>query len=198
MPAKDPSVTGLLWLIGLLLASRMVLQVPFALYMTQVFGARHWMAGLSYGLLALGFVIGAPLWARLLKGSPRTVVLGWMIVISASCALVSTLAGLTTSIVLFSAVYLIWGALLGGTTPMLLALISAAMPSERQGSVLGLAQTCQQVASIAGIAAGVAVTQALGLKAAFPLVSALYTLSLFLALGLWLKTRKAFEEGAYS
>lgn len=198
MPAKDPSVTGLLWLIGLLLASRMVLQVPFALYMTQVFGARHWMAGLSYGLLALGFVIGAPLWARLLKGSPRTVVLGWMIVISASCALVSTLAGLTTSIVLFSAVYLIWGALLGGTTPVLLALISAATPSERQGSILGLAQTCQQVASIAGIAAGVAVTQALGLKAAFPLVSALYTLSLFLALGLWLKTRKAFEEGAYS
>jgi MFS family permease len=198
MPAKDPSVTGLLWLIGLLLASRMVLQVPFALYMTQVFGARHWMAGLSYGLLALGFVIGAPLWARLLKGSPRTVVLGWMIVISASCALVSALAGLTTSIILFSAAYLIWGALLGGTTPMLLALISAATPSERQGSVLGLAQTCQQVASIAGIAAGVAITQALGLKAAFPLVSALYTLSLFLALGLWLKTRKAFEEGAYS
>lgn len=196
--AKDPSVTGLLWLIGLLLASRMVLQVPFSLYMTQVFGARHWIAGLSYGLLALGFVIGAPLWARLLKGSPRTMVLGWMIAISAGCALVSTLAGLTTSIVLFAVMYLLWGALLGGGTPMLLAQISASTPTDRQGSVLGLAQTCQQVASIAGIAAGVGATQLLGLEAAFPLVAILYTLSLFLALALWLKSRRTFEEEVYS
>lgn len=62
-------MSGLLVLMGMLLASRMVLQVPFSLYMTQVFGAQHWVTGLSYGLLALGFVVGAPLWGAALRGA---------------------------------------------------------------------------------------------------------------------------------
>ncbi|MBA8882058.1 MFS family permease [Phyllobacterium myrsinacearum] len=193
--AKHPLISGLFWLTSMLLASRMVLQVPFALYMMQVFGARHWMVGFCYGLLALGFVIGAPLWARFLKDSAKMNILGWMIIISASCALVSTVAGLTTSISIFAFIYLVWGALLGGTTPVLLALISTLTPVDRQGSVLGLAQSCQQAASIAGIAVGVGAMQFLGLQTVFPLVSTLYTLSLFLALALWFKSRKALKEG---
>ncbi|WP_292180849.1 hypothetical protein [Mesorhizobium sp.] len=72
--------------------------------------------------------------------------------------------------------YFIWGALLGGTTPALLSLISAATQKRPQGSVLGLAQSCQQGASVVGTVAGVAVTQFFGLEAAFPLVSTLYAL----------------------
>ncbi|RWP15548.1 MAG: MFS transporter [Mesorhizobium sp.] len=189
------SVVGLLVLMGMLLASRMVLQVPFSLYMTQVFGARHWVTGLSYGFLALGFVAGAPLWARLFNGRAKSYVLGWSVLISAGCLAITHLAGITGSIGFFATLYFVWGALLGGTTPALLSLISAATQNDRQGSVLGLAQSCQQGASVVGIVAGVAVTQFIGLEAAFPLVSTLYALSSLVALGIWLKARHSPDEG---
>jgi MFS family permease len=192
--AKPPASTGapiaaLLALMGMLLASRMVLQVPFSLYMTQVFGARHWVTGLIYGLLACGFVVAAPLWARLFENRTPSYVLGGSVLISAACVLVTHLAGSTGSVAVFAFLYFIWGTLLGGTTPVLLALISVAVANDRQGSVLGLAQACQQSASASGIVAGVGVTQLFGLEAAFPLVATLYALSFLTALGIWLKLR---------
>ena len=166
-------IAALLALIGMLLASRMVLQVPFSLYMTQIFGAPHWVVGLTYGLLACGFVVAAPLWARRFGNRSPSQVLGGSVLISAACVVVTYLAGSTNSVAVFALLYFIWGALLGGTTPVLLALISAAAANDRQGSVLGLAQACQQAASASGIIAGVVVTQRFGLEAAFPLVATL-------------------------
>ncbi|MBW7966677.1 MFS transporter [Bradyrhizobium sp. BR 10261] len=183
-------IAALLALMGMLLASRMVLQVPFSLYMTQVFGAPHWVAGLTYGLLACGFVLAAPLWARLFENRSPSYVLGANVLISAACVVVTYLAGGTGSVAVFALLYFIWGALLGGTTPVLLALISATAINDRQGSVLGLAQASQQIASASGIIAGVGVTQFLGLEAAFPLVATLYVLSCLSALGTWLKTAR--------
>lgn len=188
-------VTGLFMLMATLLASRMVLQVPFSLYMTQVFGAQHWITGLSYGLLALGFVVAAPLWARFFEARSQSHVLGWSVLISAGCLAVTHLAGLTGSVVVFATFYFIWGGLLGGTTPVLLSLVSMATQTDRQGSVLGIAQTIQQGASIAGIVAGVVMTQLLGLQAAFPLVSTLYALSFLMALGIWLRVRRCSQKG---
>ncbi|MGR3462921.1 MAG: MFS transporter [Roseovarius sp.] len=195
VPSIAAPVTGLFLLMGTLLASRMVLQVPFSLYMTQVFGARHWIAGLSYGLLALGFVMAAPLWARFFEGRSQSHVLGWSVLISVGCLAITHLAGITGSVAVFATVYFIWGALLGGTTPVLLSLVSMATQNDRQGLILGSAQTCQQGASIAGIVAGVVVIQVLGLQAAFPLVSILYALSSLVALGIWLRVRRSSPEG---
>lgn len=188
-PTIRLSVPGLLSLIGLLLASRMVLQVPFSLYMAEVYGAQHWITGLSYGLLAFGFVVGAPVWARFFAGRPPSFVLGWSVLIAAGCLAVTGLAGSARVIGLFAALYFTWGAILGGTTPALLALVSAATRGDRQGSVLGLAQSCQQGASIIGIIIGVVATQRFGLAIAFPLVAGLYGVSSLVALGLWLKSR---------
>jgi predicted MFS family arabinose efflux permease len=191
-------IAALLVLMGMLLASRMVLQVPFSLYMTQVFGARHWVAGLTYGLLACGFVVAAPLWARLFENRTPSYVLGGSVLISAACVLVTHLAGSTSSVAVFAFLYFIWGILLGGTTPVLLALISIAVANDRQGSVLGLAQACQQGASASGIVAGVVITQLFGLEAAFPLVATLYALSFLSALGIWLKISQPTQKGSRS
>ncbi|WOS65276.1 MFS transporter [Sinorhizobium fredii] len=197
-PLTGISVTGLLILMGLLLASRMILQVPFALYMSEIYGAQHWITGLSYGLLAFGFVVGAPIWARIFEGRVPTFVLGSSVLIAAGCLVVTGLAGSTRHIGLFAALYLAWGALLGGTTPVLLSLVSAATRSDRQGSILGLAQTCQQGASVVGIITGVAATQRFGLEVAFHLVAGLYGLSFLMALALWLKSRRPFSKGEIS
>lgn len=188
MASSGVPIAALLALMGILLASRMVLQVPFSLYMTQIFGARHWVTGGSYGLLACGFVVAAPLWARFFEHRTPSYVLGGNVLISAACAMVTHLAGSTDSVAVFALLYFIWGALLGGTTPVLLALISVAVANDRQGSVLGLAQASQQLASASGIIAGVAVTQLFGIKSAFPLVAALYAASFVSGLGIWLKT----------
>lgn len=192
------SIAALLALMGMLLASRMVLQVPFSLYMTQVFGARHWVVGLTYGLLACGFVVAAPLWARLFENRTSSDVLGGNVLISAACVLVTHLAGSTGSVAVFAFLYFIWGALLGGTTPVLLALISVTVANDRQGSLLGLAQAFHQGASASGIIAGVAVTQLFGLESAFPLVATLYALSFLSALGIWLKMAHPTPKGSRS
>ncbi|WEX74649.1 MFS transporter [Sinorhizobium numidicum] len=197
-PSTGVPVPALLVLMGLLLASRMMLQVPFSLYVSNVYGAQHWITGLSYGLLALGFVVGAPVWARLFERRAPSFVLGCSVLIAAGCLVITGLAGATRVISLFAALYFAWGALLGGTTPVLLALVSAGSRSDRQGSVLGLAQTCQQGASVAGIIAGVVATQRFGLELAFPVVASLYGLSLLVALGLWLKSRQSFDKGELS
>lgn len=194
--STNAPIAVLLALMGMLLASRMVLQVPFSLYVTQVFGARHWVAGLTYGLLACGFVVAAPLWARHFENRTPSYVLGGSVLISAACVLVTHLAGSTGSVAVFAVLYFIWGALLGGTTPVLLALISGAVTNDRQGSVLGLAHASQQGASASGIIAGVAVTQLFGLDAAFPLVATLYALSFLAALGIWLKLRTPLKQGS--
>jgi MFS family permease len=201
--AKPATSTGVpiaavLALMGMLLASRTVLHVPFSLYMTQIFGAPHWVAGLAYGLLACGFVVAAPLWARHFEDRTPSRVLGGSVLISAACVLVTSLAGSTGSVAAFAVLYFIWGALLGGTTPVLLALISATVANDRQGSVLGLAQACQQAASASGIIAGVVVTQRFGLEAAFPLVATLYAVSFLSALGIWLGMSHFTHEGSRS
>ncbi|TCU41153.1 MFS transporter [Rhizobium azibense] len=188
-------VWGLLALTGMMLASRMVLQVPFALYMAEVFRAPHWVTGFSYGLLALGFVVAAPLWAQFFNDRPASYILGWMILIAGGCALLTILAGLTRSVEYFSLIYLFWGGLLGGTTPILVALMSAATADGRQGSVLGTAQSWQQIASVAGIATGAGTTQIFGLTSVFPLASLLYAASLFTAVGLWFLARSRLPIG---
>ncbi|GAA3067542.1 MFS transporter [Rhizobium viscosum] len=188
-------VWGLFALMGMMLASRMALQVPFALYMTEVFRAPHWVTGFSYGLLALGFVVAAPLWAQFFNDRSASFTLGWMILIAGGCALLTILAGLTRSVEYFAVIYLLWGSLLGGTTPILVALISAATADGRQGSVLGTAQSWQQIASVAGIAIGAGTTQIFGLTSVFPLVSLLYAASLSVAVGLWFSARLCSPVG---
>jgi hypothetical protein len=67
--------------------------------------------------------------------------------------------------------------------------------SNRQGSALGLSQSCQQIASIVGISIGAGMTQLFGLQTIYPLVSLLYAASLVAALGLWLSVRSHIPIG---
>ncbi|MBZ9791051.1 MFS transporter [Rhizobium sp. 3T7] len=192
---QEAPVWGLLILMGMMLASRMVLQVPFALYMQDVFHAPHWMTGFSYGLLAFGFIVAAPAWARFFNNRSATFILGWIIIIAGGCAVLALVAGMTRSVTFFAALYFLWGGLLGGTTPILVSLVSSATVSNRQGSALGLSQSCQQIASIVGISIGAGMTQLFGLQTIYPLVSLLYAASLVAALGLWLSVRSHIPIG---
>ena len=177
-------IAGLLLLLGLLLASRMLLQTPFPLYVTSVFDAPHALVGLCHGLLALGFVAGAPLWARRFEGRTAAQVLPQVGAVAAGCALLTAAAGMTREVSVFATLYLAWGVLLAATTPVLTALVSAAAGAGAQGRTLGRVQGTQQAASIAGIALGMALVQLAGLGPIYAFAAAGYALSAVLALGL--------------
>lgn len=175
--APTAPIAGMLALLGLLLFSRMLLQAPFPLYVTSTFDARHALVGLCHGLLALGFVVGAPLWARHFEGRSATRVLPQVGAVAAGCALLAAACGMTREVSVFAALYLGWGVLLAATTPVLTALVSAAAGAATQGRALGLAQGTQQFASVAGIALGMAWVQAVGLASVYGAVAAGYALS---------------------
>ncbi|MBC06962.1 MFS transporter [Thalassospira sp.] len=177
---RSPQVISLLMIIGVLLLGRMVTQSPFSIYVLSTFDVGNWVVGLCYGLLAMGFVATASLWARYFEGRAAWDVLGRMCLVIAGCIVVTVTAGLTGSVIVFAAMYLLWGMLLGATTPVLTALLSRSADDHRQGHLLGLAQGTAQFSSIAGIALGGWFAQGSGLSNIYFLVGFVYFVGLVL------------------
>ena len=174
---RSAPILGLLGIIGMLLVSRMLTQTPFSLYVRSVFEVSNWVVGLCYGLLALGFVVSASLWARYFEKKSLAEALRQMACIAVACAGLMAVAGATHHVGVFIAIHFAWGLLLGATTPVLTSLISRAAGSLRQGYILGVAQSTAQFSSIAGIALGGWLSQGLGLQYTYFFVSFSYVLA---------------------
>lgn len=169
-----PIVMFILTLSAALVFSRMILQVPFALLVGERFHASHTSIGGIYAVMALGFILGAPLCSRLARNwSPRAL-LRFNAGLALGCALTTGCAAVVTSLWGFGALYLIWGALLGGTTPLLLAVASSKSGDAVQGRLLGRANAMKTGASILAIALGAWVSRTFGFDPLFPLIAALY------------------------
>ncbi|WP_293765671.1 MFS transporter [uncultured Aquitalea sp.] len=181
---RKPPIAGLLCVTGLLLLSRMITQTPFSLYVRSVFGVSNWLVGLSYGLQAFGFVVSATLWARYFERKQLDDALRSITHVAMACAILTAVAGLTRSIAVFIAIHFAWGVLLGATTPVLMALISKAAGSQRQGYILGIGQSTAQFASITGIALGGWLTQVVGLRYTYFYVAACYALAMVAVLAM--------------
>lgn len=177
---RSPQVISLLAIIGVLLLGRMVTQSPFSIYVLSTFDVGNWVVGLCYGLLAMGFVTTASLWARYFEGRAARDVLGRMCLVIAGCIVVTVTAGLTGSVIVFATMYFLWGMLLGATTPVLTALLSRSTSDHRQGHLLGLAQGTAQFSSIAGIALGGWFALVSGLSNIYFLVGFVYFVGLVL------------------
>lgn len=179
---RNPVIASLLLAQGGLIASRLMPQMPFALYVRATFGVENWVIGLCYGLMAAGFVASTALWARAFEGLSRRGALAGIAFVALACAAVVLAAGTTPHIVVFAAGYGLWGVLLGATTPVLTGLISREAAAHRQGHILGVVQSTTQAAAMAGVALGGGVAQLAGLQAVFPAVSILYLASCALLL----------------
>lgn len=184
-PGAAMPVAGLLVLLGLLLMARMLTQVPFSLYIREIYDAASWVTGLCYGLIALGFVISASHWTKALSGKPLETILRWLLLVIVGCALTAVAIGLTRMLTVMVGLFLAWGILLGATTPVVLSVISAATGMNRQGYVLGLSQSTQQFSSVSGIFLGALLSDIAGLGSIFFFVCFFYLLSLGLAAALW-------------
>ncbi|HVW51254.1 MAG TPA: MFS transporter [Trinickia sp.] len=174
---RSPPIPSLLGIVGILLVSRMIAQTPFSLYVGSTFAVGNWVVGLCYGMLSLGFVASASLWARYFERRGLTESLQRMTGIAAACAVLALGAALTRHVGVFVAIHFVWGALLGATTPVLMSLISKAASGIGQGYVLGVAQSTTQLASVLGIALGGWLCGGVGLQYLYFYVAASYGLA---------------------
>lgn len=130
-------------------------------------------------------MISASHWTRALSGKPLDGILRWLLLIISGCALATLAIGLTRTLPLMVGLFFAWGILLGATTPVVMAVISAATNMNRQGYVLGLTQSTQQFSSVTGIFLGALLSDLAGLSSIFFFVALFYLLSLILAAALW-------------
>lgn len=147
-------IFGLLMILGLLLFSRMIPQSSFSLYIIDIYKESHLTTGFCYGLQALGLVVSATCWARYFENKNIFESIKNLSFIALACVCVTLLMACLHEIKLFILLYFLWGILLGGTTPVLMALISKSAGMKQQGYVLGLAQSISQFSSIIGITIG--------------------------------------------
>lgn len=147
-------IFGLLMILGLLLVSRMIPQSSFSLYIIDIYKESHLTTGFCYGLQALGLVVSATCWARYFENKNIFESMKNLSFIALACLCVTLLMACLHEIKLFILLYFLWGILLGGTTPVLMALISKSAGMKQQGYVLGLAQSISQFSSIIGITIG--------------------------------------------
>lgn len=181
---RGSALLPLLVVMGILLLARLLPQTSFALYVSSTFNVSNAWVGLCYGLLALGFILSATTWARYFEGRTRADSLQRIAWVVLGCIALTALAGITRNPLLFALGYLVWGVLLGATTPVLMALISKTADSTSQGHVLGIAQGTAQFASIAGISLGGLLSQVYGLAYTYLFVCVAYVLALLAILAL--------------
>ncbi|CAE6738223.1 MFS transporter [Paraburkholderia haematera] len=181
---RSSPIPGLLGVVGILLVSRTITQTPFSLYVSSMFGVGNWVVGLCYGMLSLGFVVSASLWARYFEHRTLPDALRRMTFIALVCAGLTLAAGLTRNVGVFTAIHFVWGVLLGATTPVLMSLISRAADGLYQGYVLGIAQSTTQFSSIAGIAMGGWLSDSVGLQYTYFFVAVSYVLAMVVILAL--------------
>lgn len=182
---RSSPIIGLLAIMSILLVSRMITQTPFSLYVHAIFDVSNWIVGLCYGLLAFGFVVSASLWARHFEDKPLVQSLRHIGYVTAGCAALTALAGVTREVSVFIAIHFAWGVLLGATTPVLMSMISKSVASARQGHMLGLVQGTAQFSSIAGIALGGWFIQIVHLEYTYFLVSFFYALAVIGVVAMW-------------
>ncbi|MEC5319118.1 MFS transporter [Brenneria populi subsp. brevivirga] len=187
-------IPGLLLISGLLLASRMIPQTPFSLYMDGFFQVDKWIIGLCYGLQASGVIVSASLWARYFERLSLPRALGRLCAIVLACALVTLTAAAMLNIAIFIPLYFLWGVLLGATTPILMALISRAAGAGQQGYILGVAQSVSQFASILGISLGGVILHYPGLRSLFFCVGAAYLVTFMISLLMLRRLRVQAEK----
>lgn len=180
-PAEKPislsSLVPLYLVLGGLLLSRMIPQTVFSRYVSTVFEVSHTTTGIAYGALALGFIISAPLWARIFENDSLRGTLAKLLLIVLGCGVVVIFAAITRNVDVFIGLYVVWGILLGGTQPIVVATISRIANRTNQGVVLGVSQSVSQFSSISGITLGAMFGQMYGLEKIYFFVFSAYLLT---------------------
>jgi len=168
------------WLLGILLvivlvqAAKLMPQPFYALYVAQVLQAPGWLIGATYGASALSLALSAPLWARLFDRWSPARTLALIEGVAWACALTLAATALAGNWPSFLATRLLWGLWQGALLPVAYALIANTLCAQQQGFALGLGNSAAKAGALLGTLLGGAALALAGLEQAFWFVAALY------------------------
>ncbi|MDO8697086.1 MAG: MFS transporter, partial [Pseudomonas sp.] len=139
-PSKLPSgwLAGILAIIVLVQAAKMMPQSFYALYVAEVLHAPGWLIGASYAASAATLALSAPLWGRLFDRWQPAHTLRVVEGVAWLCALTLALTALASGWLGFIASRLLWGVWQGALLPVAYALIANRVAANQQGFALGL------------------------------------------------------------
>lgn len=189
-PSKLPSgwLAGILAIIVLVQAAKMMPQSFYALYVAEVLHAPGWLIGASYAASAATLALSAPLWGRLFDRWQPAHTLRVVEGVAWLCALTLALTALASGWLGFIASRLLWGVWQGALLPVAYALIANRVAANQQGFALGLGNSAAKAGALLGTLLGALGMQLAGLAYSFWLVALTYALA---ALGIRLIRSRA-------
>ncbi|WP_439889062.1 MFS transporter [Pseudomonas sp. MBLB4123] len=177
--ARLPSgwLGGVLTIIVLVQAAKMMPQPFFALYVAEILQAPGWLIGASYAASAATLALSAPLWGKLFDRWEPARTLRVVEGVTWLCALTLALTALADDWFGFIASRLLWGVWQGALLPVAYALIVNTVPGSRQGFALGLGNSAAKGGALLGALLGAAGMGLAGLASGFWLVALTYALA---------------------
>lgn len=192
---KLPSdwLAGILAIIVLVQAAKMMPQSFYALYVAEVLHAPGWLIGASYAASAATLALSAPLWGRLFDRWQPAHTLRVVERVAWLCALTLALTALASGWAGFIASRLLWGLWQGALLPVAYTLIANRVAANQQGFALGLGNSAAKAGALLGTLLGALGMQLAGLAYSFWLVAITYALA---ALGIRLIRVRALSSDA--
>lgn len=170
-------VSGILLVIVLIQAAKMMPQPFYALYVANVLEAPGWLIGATYAASAATLAISAPLWGCLFdRWQPlytlRVIEGGaWL------CGLTLAMSAMANEWMGFMVSRLLWGIWQGALLPVAYALIANTVSLTQQGFALGLGNSAAKGGALLGAAMGGVGMGVVGLAHSFWLVALTYALA---------------------
>ncbi|WP_087502821.1 MFS transporter [Pseudomonas sp. SID14000] len=165
---------GILLVIVLIQAAKIMPQPFYALYVSQVLAAPSWLIGATYGASALTLALSAPLWGRLFDRLQPARTLRVIELVAWLCAATLAATALVGEWPAFLATRLIWGAWQGALLPVAYMLIASTVSHQQQGFAMGLGNSAAKAGALLGTVLGGAAMAIAGLHHAFWFVALAY------------------------
>ena len=168
---------GILLVIVLIQAAKMMPQPFYALYVADILHAPGWLIGATYAASAATLAICAPLWGRLFDRWQPAYTLRVIEGVAWLCALTLAATALANEWLGFLVSRLVWGIWQGALLPVAYALIANTVSSSQQGFALGLGNSAAKAGALLGAVLGGIGMGLVGLAHSFWLVALTYALA---------------------
>lgn len=183
---------GILLVIVLIQAAKMMPQSFYALYVANILHAPSWLIGATYAASAATLAVSAPLWGRLFDRWQPAHTLRVIEGVAWLCALTLAATALANEWLGFLVSRLVWGLWQGALLPVAYALIANTISENQQGFALGLGNSAAKAGALLGVVLGGIGMGLVGLAHSFWLVALTYAIA---AIGIrWVRSFNATPD----
>ncbi|WP_410017336.1 MFS transporter [Pseudomonas sp. 14P_8.1_Bac3] len=195
VPLPKGWLGGMLLIVVLVQAAKMIPQPFYALYVADILQAPNWLIGATYAASAATLALSAPIWGRLFDRWDASHTLRVIEGVAWLCALTLAATALASGWLGFLVSRLVWGFWQGALLPVAYALIANTVSANQQGYAMGLGNSAAKAGALFGVVVGGAGMGLVGLAHSFWLVALTYGLAAF---GIrWIRHRNTGPLGSF-